>query len=319
MKRVKMIGFILLVVMVFVMVVGCAADKTGNPLNLNENSTIGGEKVANGVTSFGASDVKNYEAPSKDTTGGSGTKPAAIQQKLIKDGEMTVDSADVNATYATILAFAKKNGGYEFTRQRTKSGNYTKIIAVIKIRPDRLDKLMEVSGTGVEVIKSNISSEDITADYSDTKIRLKTQEEGLKKYYEFLKKAKNIDEILAIQDSINSITEDIESMKGQIRMWDALVGEATLTITLQQKDDPVKVVKEIKWNALTPEDMGRMISNGFITIVNTIVSVVQWLVIALAALSPIIILAGVALFLLLKRNKKKKKAAQALGNEKPAE
>ncbi len=310
MKRVKMIGFILLAVMVLVMVAGCSSGERNSSVPpTQENGSWGADKSGGVIDS---------DTP-KDATGGNVTKPAAIQQKLIKDGVMTVESADVNATYATILAFAKKNGGYEFNRQRSKSGNYTKIIAVIKIKPDMLDKLMEIAGTGVEVIKSNVSSEDITADYSDTKIRLKTQVEGLKKYYEFLKKAKNVDEILAIQDSINTITEDIESMKGQIRMWDALVGEATLTITLQQKDDPVKVVKEIKWDALTPSDMWRLISNGFITIVNTIVSILQWLIIFLVSVSPLLLIAGIILIIVFSRMKKKNKVAQAKATEKPTE
>jgi len=318
MKRVKMIGFILLAVMILVMVAGCSSSERASMVPPSqENGSWGSDKEANGIVT---DRDKNYgvDIP-KESTGGNVNKPAAIQQKLIKDGVMTVESADVNATYATILAFAKKNGGYEFNRQRSKSGNYTKIVAVIKIKPDMLDRLMEIAGTGVEVIKSNISSEDITADYSDTKIRLKTQVEGLKKYYEFLKKAKNVDEILAIQDSINTITEEIESMKGQIRMWDALVGEATLTITLQQKDDPVKVVKEIKWDALTPSDMWRLISNGFITIVNTIVSILQWLIIFLVSVSPLLLIAGIILIIVFSRMKKKRKAAQAKVTEKSAE
>ncbi|MEI6602789.1 MAG: DUF4349 domain-containing protein [Clostridia bacterium] len=293
MKRVKMIGFILLVAMVFVMVVGCAADKSGNPA----------------TSDVGSRDYNGQPGVDKAPIQEDDTKPVSVTRKIIKNGDMVIESEDVNATYETILTFAKKQGGYEFTRESVKSGDYTTINAVIKIKPELLDQLMGVAGQGAEVIESNISSDDITAKYTDIKIRLKTQEEGLKKYYEFLNQATNVSQILEIQKSITQITEKIESMKGQIRMWDTLVGEATLTLTLQQKNDPIKITKDVQWNALTPGDMWKMISNGFIAIVNTIVSVLQWVIIALAALSPLIVIAGIVLFILLLNKKKKKKNA----------
>lgn len=52
--------------------------------------------------------------------------------------------------------------------------------------------------------------------------------------------------------------------------------------------------------------MGKLIYNGFVSVVNVIVSVIQWIIIILLSISPILLIAAIVAFIIIKQNKKKK-------------
>jgi len=253
------------------------------------------------------SDVsKGYaqDAPAENVADNSPlTNVAAFQRKIVKNGTLNLESENVDQSYANILAFAKENGGYEFNNQKSNNNSYTTISAQIKISPEGLDLLMNYAGTAAQVINSKIISDDIKSSYYDTQIRLDVQEKSLTQYYKFLDQAKTIDETLRIQSEINKLTTDIEALKGKIKLWDALISESTLDITINQKNDPLKPQKDINWNAITFSDMGSLIKNGFISVVNVLVSILQWIAILIISSSPLLVILGIIGWLVLRRKK----------------
>lgn len=168
---------------------------------------------------------------------------------------------------------------------------------------------MEYAAKVTDVINSSTSTDDITDEYYDTNVRLESKRKALESYYNLLKNANGINEILQIQSEINKLTEEIEALEGILRIWDQLVSESSLTLTINQKNDPLKYKKEVNWSALSWKDVGRIIKNGFISVLNIIVAILQWLIIILASLSPVIIIAGVIL-LIVRKNYKKKRQSQ---------
>ena len=55
------------------------------------------------------------------------------EKKIIKDANVDMKAADVKQAYADILAFAKQNGGYEFSQGTNTRGDYITLNATIKI------------------------------------------------------------------------------------------------------------------------------------------------------------------------------------------
>lgn len=269
--------------------------------------------------------------PSQSDNGSGGYSPAAtsgtgestlpedgeLARKIIKNGELELEAEDVNQAYANILAFAEENGGYEFAHNKTARGSYFVITATIKIAPEKLDALMNYAGNAASVINSTTSSEDITSDYYDAQTRLETKRKSLENYYTYLEQAQSIDESIKIQNQINALTEEIEALEGQLKLWNSQVDESTLELSINQINDPAKPKKDIQWNALSWSDMGTLIKNGFISVTNVLVSVLQWLVIVLIALSPLLAIAGIVLFFVLRARKKKKARLQKMKEAQP--
>lgn len=231
------------------------------------------------------------------------------QRKVIKNVAMELKTKDVRATYAQILAYAEAKGGYEFSRNQQTYDSLIEISAQIKIDPRYLDDLAKYIASVSDVISEKTSSSDITADYFDAKTRLDTLEKTLLTYYEFLGNAKNIDESLKVQNQIDELTLQIETLKGRISLWDSLLAESTVSITLRQAADPVGVKRDINWSTLSFDDMGYLIQAGFTSVLNVIVIVLQWAAIIIVVSSPLWIIA-LAVILIVRRRQNKRRIAR---------
>ena len=243
-------------------------------------------------------------------------------RKIIRDADITMEVEEVEQSYDNILALLGSFGGYEATRSMSNNSyGYPVANATLKIPAGKLDAFLAELKKEGEVISSYISSDDISDKYFDSTIRLETLEKELEKYYEFLENAKDVEEQLQVSRSISDITYQIEQLKGSIRRWDSLVDYSTVKINLYRKYEAPVEPREIKWDSLSVEDMGWFISSGFLSVINAIFSMFQWILIIIAVISPILIPGLIVLFVLLHRHKKKKKQRQEMqmNNNSPVE
>ena len=233
----------------------------------------------------------------------------ASNRKIIKNAEIECSADDVQQKYQTILTWLKENGGSEFRQEMTTRDEYCKINAVFKIVPEKLDTLIEMIGKNTEIINKNISANDITEEYVDIELSLKSKRAALNQYYVMLEKASTVDEILSIQRVINDYTAEIEKMEGKISFWDHQVSEATISVSFYQTNDPLKP-KPVSFNAMSFGSMLEYIGSGFVSVINVVFAILQWLLIILLSISPLIVIALVVIFTVrfIIKSKKKKKA-----------
>lgn len=227
-------------------------------------------------------------------------------KKIIKNASLSLETYEVKEAYSKLLDYAKTCGGYEFSRNLNEVGDYISIEAVIKINPQSLDDLLGYAGECGDIRYSNVSSDDITTEYYDIEIRLENKRRNLEKYYEYLAAAKNVDEMIKLQNEIDRITAEIESYEGQLRLWNALIEESTVTLSIYQKNDPNNL-EPVDWSSMTAEKMGALMLNGFKSVCNVILAILQWLVIILFSALPFIIIAVLLIFIFVKISKANKK------------
>lgn len=235
--------------------------------------------------------------------------PAA--RKIIRDANVTMEVEDVEESFDNILSNLSSIGGYEANRDmRTGNDNYITISTTLKIPAGELDEFLRNLNEEGKVISSNISSNDITDQYYDSKTRLTTLEKTLEKYYEFLDNAETVEEQLQVTEYINNITYEIEQIKGSLNRWDSLVEYSTISLSLYSPYEAPKPERVITWSSLSFGDMIWLISSGFIGVCNAIFSVLQWILIAIATMSPIIIPVAVILIIVIRHYNKQKKQRQ---------
>ena len=288
-------------------------------------------------SSYEYGSIQNFSLTAGAESGGSSAEAIIPSEanlpegrKIIRDANITLEVGDAEKSYANILENLARFGGYEANREMQSytyddyyygrsSGRYHSpptVSATLKIPAANLDAFIAgLKGEG-EVISSNISSADITEQYFDAEIKLTTLEKTLENYYRFLEEARDIDEQLRITRYINDITREIEQLKGSLRRWDSLVDYSTVTLYLYRPYEapiPEPEPRVIEWNSLSAEDMGWFISRGFLSVVNAIFSVIQWVIIAVATASPAVVPIAVIVWLIIrkyrKNNKNKKKQA----------
>jgi len=85
------------------------------------------------------------------------------------------------------------------------------------------------------LISENSSSEDVTARYVDLTARLENAEASRTRYLEILgTKSASVEDILQVEREIERVTENIERLKGEIRLLETQVGLSTITVTLEE-------------------------------------------------------------------------------------
>jgi hypothetical protein len=290
--------FTLSLLLLLAMAAGCAASATTGAGTNNQATyatttagEYGGDKNPGGLTP-GSSDQ--------------------VVRKVIRNASLDLEVKDVPAAYNQLLAFATQHGGYEVSRLQSRSGGYILVDAQIKIEPGKLDAFLEYAATLGDVINTQTTTSDITEDYFDAQTRLATMERTLATYYDFLDNAANIDDSLKVQSRIDSLTIEIESLKGQLKLWDSLLAESVITLRLRQVEDPVKIKKEISWSTLSFDDMLYLMRSGLTGVLNFLVNAVQWLAVALVVTLPFWLVGLIILIVVSRRKRAQRKQREAL-------
>lgn len=230
-------------------------------------------------------------------------------RKVIKSGEIAVEVEDVDSAYSSVLQIINDLDGEEFSKNYYYSGEHKRMELVIKLPPENLNefqkRLTDLVGNG-KIKRSNIRSQDITSDYYDTKARLESYEASRDQLRELLKKAETVEDILKIHNELTRLQAEIDALQGRVKMWDKLVSMATITLYIDKEDDPLKHTKTVSWKFNSPEEIWRTMRNSFISVVNTLYSLIVWLVIITVSALPILVPAGIIVWVVLRRRHNKK-------------
>ena len=326
MKNIKNL-FILftLGLMCAVLLAGCSSAKgiSGNSMaDMNYgidavNANYADESYEMEKPSLGSFDGKmsySYDLLAADSPSTPSNLPA--DRKIIRDANVTMEVAKVEESFERILAQVARFGGYEASRDMYS--NYDRnptVYAVFKIPAGKLDNFLSELKNEGDIINSSISSSDITDQYYDSKTRLTTLEKTLDKYYEFLDNAKDVEEQLAVTNYIDRTTYEIEQLKGSLKRWDSLVDYSTVSLNLYKIYEAPVPERMIEWSSLSIDDMGWLITSGFVRVCNAIFSIIQWILIAFAVISPVLIPIAVFIYFMIRYHNKKKKQARIIKNE----
>ena len=237
-----------------------------------------------------AEDMAPVEPPAANAA------PPEFERKIVRNADISLEVSGAEECYGKLLDWAAKNGGYESSRHMELRGDKAYITATIKIKAENLDAFLTHTKTIGKTLSSVVRSDEVTDQYYDLETRVKTMRKTLDKYYDFLEATKTVKEMLEVQNSIDRLTVEIESIEGQLRLLKAMVSESTVNITIMEKPDIVTdTEEEIIWSALSFGDMLTLTGRMFVRVGNFFVSLLQWLVIS----SPILLIL-LAVFILLR-------------------
>ncbi len=115
----------------------------------------------------------------------------------------------------------------------------------IKVPNHFFDKVMDSINAVAEFVEyEKITTKDVTEEYVDLQTRLKTKLEVKERYESILRKnAKTVKDILATEDKLRIIQEEIESAQGRLKYLTNKVSFSTIQIdlyeTVDYKEEPV--------------------------------------------------------------------------------
>lgn len=167
---------------------------------------------------------------------GSSQKTATVSKKIIKNGEMTIQVGDIKKAQNQIKTILKNNKAYIQKENFTNTDVDDNLEITIRVPHQNFDALVNSFSDGVgSVLSKNISSDDVTQEYTDVSIKLGNKKIYLEKYRDMLKSAKTTKDMLEIQENIRALEDEIDIAEGRLRFIDDQVNYSTLNLSLHRE------------------------------------------------------------------------------------
>lgn len=179
-----------------------------------------------------ADDVREEAAPPpppKDAPSDATVDTPAPKRLIIYTANYAVLVADANASIETFVGDVEAVGGYLSQRQNTT--------VTVRVPAEHFQALLDKLPLMGVIRHRQISSQDVTAEFNDVTLRLDTAMKSRARLTALLERAEKMEDILRIEKEIRRLTQEIESMKGRLRLLGDQIAYSTITVTFQ-KDAP---------------------------------------------------------------------------------
>jgi hypothetical protein len=211
-------------------------------------------------------------------------KQEGIKKKIIKDGRLAILVSELEKTKSRIDILVKNSGGYYANESFNNSDWESSYNLKIRVPISNFGKLINDIETGDgEIQYKEIEARDVTDQFIDLETRLENKRNYLIRYNDLLKQAKNVNEILEIEEKIRGLEEEIESTTGRLKYLSDLVDYSTLDLTISKK-------KEFKYNPVNRDKFSERIklslSKGWYGFVDFLLLVIKiwpfWILVTLS-------------------------------------
>lgn len=270
-------------------VAGCSADGSGSAADTAAREAVAPGRT--GAAADGASAAKNGDAAEggaaqgqrRPTDAGRVSASTGATQ-LIRTATVTVVVKDVPGALAKAHTAADGAGGYvgDETTDRDAEGNERSRV-VLRVPPREYDDVLDrLSGLG-KLTERQVATKDVTDQVVDAKSRIATQRESVARVRALMDKATSITDIVSLESELSTRQADLESLEAQLKSLQERTSMATITLVLHEPDgEPVPGEEDGPsfWDAL---------AGGW----DAFVTAVRWLLVAVGAVLPFALAAGV--------------------------
>lgn len=158
-----------------------------------------------------------------------------LGRKVIKEGRVEFETKDLSATRKQILEAVSSHQGYVSSDQEFNYPGRKSNTLVLRIPAEKFDQVLNEATSGVERFEQKeILVKDVSEEFVDIEARLNTKKELETRYTELLKQAKNVMEMVEIENQIGQLRADIESTEGRLAYLQDQVAFSTLSMTFYE-------------------------------------------------------------------------------------
>lgn len=156
-------------------------------------------------------------------------------KKIIKNANLNIEVKDYDAYNQQVHNNIKQWGGYVAQEEQQSSEFRKENVIDIKVPVEQFDNIVNALTSGKEnVIVKKITSQDVTGQVVDTRARMEAKRQVRERYMDLLKQAKNMEDILRVQNVINDIQVEIEAASGSINYLTHAAAYSTIQLTFFQ-------------------------------------------------------------------------------------
>ena len=240
---------------------------------------------------------------------------------LIRTVSMSAETKEIAKVKADVESQIRELGGYIENSSMSGTGkdrDLRTIYYTIRVPADKIDELITTVGNSCTVISSSENATDVTLEYVDTKARVDSLRVEYEQLMTLLSEAKDLDNIIILQNRLTEVRYQIESCESRIRVLENQVQYATLNLQLRE------VLEETVVEEAHIETYGERVSDQFKEMMEDTKIFFENLGLSLIAAIPffvfLIVNAVIVIVIVCSvRRKRRKKAAKALAEKEAAE
>lgn len=160
-------------------------------------------------------------------------------RKIIWNADLEFQVKNVDESTKEISKLCSKYNAFISHMNLTSSNYEISNRITIRVDNENFNKLInEIKGTSTFIRKVEIKSNDVTEEFIDIESRLKTKKEVRDRYIDILRnRSGEIKDVIAAEDAIRKITEEIEAKEGRLRFLQDKVSQSTIDLEIYQKVD----------------------------------------------------------------------------------
>jgi hypothetical protein len=220
----KRLSFLLIAFLV-ISITGCGSRKSAENANFESISANRGGAYTETV----ANDVAEPQVAKEVTA-------TDIAPKVIKTANVSIEVFDYLKSRQKVDSIVAKHKGYITNEAFQETDTQKSNSITIRVPAQNFDQLLsDFAAIAKKVDYQNIYTQDVTEEYIDVKTRLINKLEVEKTYRKHLREAKNIEDILKIENKLAEIRSEIESAEGRLKYIDHQVNLSTVSLYLYQK------------------------------------------------------------------------------------
>jgi len=215
------------------------------PSNAATEKSSGGSAGSSNVVPPPGAPVPSTTAPKQDgvvgTTTGTDVNPVAgvDDRKIVQTASIKMQVKEVGGGFQDVSRIAAGAGGFVASSNFSYQGDAQIASLTIRVPSEKYqDVMQQLRGVGAKVDSETSSGSDVTDEYTDLDARLRTLQATETQLLTLLGNAKNMTEILQVQDRLNTVRGQIETAKGRQALLTRLSDLATISVSLR----PVPVV-----------------------------------------------------------------------------
>lgn len=172
-----------------------------------------------------------------------------VQQKLVVSGAIEISASDVRATASAVRAAAVARGGVVVSDELSGAKYGVHARFQIRLPPDAVAPFVDWLGTQGALESSQLSTSDVSRDYFDEELRLRTLRGEMDRLQKLMAEhpSASLEDVLAIERETTRVRGDIERLEGQHRYLGDRVARATLDVHITTHDEFVAGAPEQKF------------------------------------------------------------------------
>lgn len=151
---------------------------------------------------------------------------------LIYEANLGIAVFQVQDNLDKIEKTAVEKGGYLVTR--FESGIKVRVPA--EKFEETVDEFLKLG----DVISHQVTTKDVTAEYTDLEIRIKNAVVVRQRLEELLTRTQNVEEALKVEKELRRLTDELEVMKGRIKLLKELSSYSTITVHFSERTSQIR-------------------------------------------------------------------------------